>query len=80
MVELVSVVVESELVTVDEVDEVLLVDTVEEVSFEEDELDDEDDGLLLELGLLDEVLGLLLGVHPILLAYQSFFSIPFCSI
>ncbi len=80
IVELVSVVVFCELVTVDEVEVVLLVDTVEEVSFEEDELEEEDDGLLLVLGLLDEVLGLELGDQPILLAYQSFFSIPFCSI
>ena len=77
-VELVSVVVESELVTVDDVEEVLLVDVVEELPFEE-ELDDED-GLLLEEGLLDEVVELLLGDQPILFAYQSFFSIPFCSI
>lgn len=56
------------------------VDDVDELSEDELEEDDEVAGLLLVVGLLVEVEGLPLGDHPILLAYQSFFSIPFCSI
>lgn len=54
-------------------DTVLSVDDVSELSLDEliFEEDEEDDGVLLDDGLLDE---------EYLFAYQSFFSIPFISI